>query len=154
MDTLLPTVNGQLVRWSPRTVVLVGPHCVPAAESYTEIVACIDGSPISEAVAELAGAWAAAFGTPMRILHVADPRTVLAGAPPIARRYVERLAGRVAAAHGVDSYVTMLTDQSAAKAIVRWAQVHPTTVLVMASSERAHLTGSSEEPSWTSSAIR
>ena len=69
----------------------------------------------------------------MRILHVTDPRTVVAGATPPASRYVERLAGRVATAHGVHSHVTMLNDRSAAKAIVRWAQVHPTTLLMMAS---------------------
>ena len=133
VDTLLPTVTGQLVRWSPRPVVLVGPHCVPTAEPYAEMVACIDGSQISEAVADLAGSWAAVLGAPMRILHVTDPRTVVAGAAPLASRYVERLAGRVATAHGVYSHVTMLNDRSAAKAIVRWAEVHPTTLLMMAS---------------------
>ena len=133
MDTLLPTVTGQLVRWSPRTVVLVGPRCEAATEPYTEMVACIDGSAISESVADLAGAWAAAFGAHARILYVNDPATAIAGAPSIASRYLQRLAARVAQRHGVSIPVTALSDKHPATAIVRWARAHPATLLMMAS---------------------
>lgn len=133
VDTLLPTVTGRLVRWSPCTVVLVGPHCEPATKPYTEVVACIDGSSISESVCDLAGSWAAAFGVSAGVLTSTDPATAIAGAPPIASRYVHRLAARVGRAHDVATTVTLLSDAHPAKAIVRWARAHPTTLLVMAS---------------------
>ena len=79
----------------PRTVVLVGPRCEAATEPYEEVVACIDGSAISQSVTALAGTWAAAFGARARLLHVTDPATAIAKAPSIASRYLQRLAARI-----------------------------------------------------------
>ncbi len=138
IDTVAPTTTGQMLRWSPRTVVLVGPHCRPD-EPFDAIVGCIDGSLISEAVAELTGSWARAFGVPARLLAVVDPDVADAG-PPVIGRYIERLATRIARRHGIAADARIVSGTEVAATICDWAENHPGALLVMAS----HGTGLSE----------
>ncbi len=143
VDTLIPTVTGQIIRWSPRAVVLVGPRCRPPETGrYSQIVACIDGSLISEAVAELAARWAADFGLPAFILEVVEPGTNVVGAPSIANRYVDRLSARLAKQHKIVVTGETIDHARASIAIRQWADAHTEAILVMAS----HGRGMSEQP--------
>ena len=143
VDTLTPTVTGQIIRWSPRAVVLVGPRCRPPETGrYSHIVACIDGSLISEAVAELAARWAADFGLPAFILEVVEPGTSVVGAPSIANRYVDRLSARLAKQHKIVVTGETIDHARASTAIRQWADAHSEAILVMAS----HGRGMSEQP--------
>lgn len=139
-DTLTPTVTGQIIRWSPRTVVLVGPRARLSPDGFDEVVGCIDGSLISEAVAELTGLWAAGLNRPGRLLQVVDPATRMPGTSTIADRYVGRLATRTAARHDVCLQAEVIEGAAVASRIVEWAKEHPAALLVMAS----HGTGLSE----------
>ncbi len=133
VETLMPTTTGQVIRWSPRTVVLVGPHCRPADGTYSEIVGCVDGSLVSESVAELAAFWAHSFGVSVRILEVAEPEATPDRSASVADRYVRRLAERVALHHGVDATGETIEDTNVSAAIRHWAEDHPKALLVMAS---------------------
>ncbi len=140
VDTVMPTTTGQIIRWSPSVVVLTGPHCRAPRSAFSEIVGCIDGSLISEAVAEMTGAWAAAFGLPARLLEVVDPATRVPATRSIAGRYIDRLSARVARHHNIPVTGETIDDPRVASAIRRWADAHPDALLMMAS----HGTGLSE----------
>jgi nucleotide-binding universal stress UspA family protein len=133
IDTLAPTTTGQIVRWSPRPAVLVGPRCEPPIDSYAEIAGWVDGSLVSEAVAALVGLWARALGLTGRVIHVEDPASAIPGSVSIASRYVDRLAARVSDHHGVAVAGETIADAHAAVAIRTWAAKHPDSLLVMAS---------------------
>jgi nucleotide-binding universal stress UspA family protein len=82
--------------WTPR------PRRWPEPLSVPRIVACVDGSPTSEQVLPLAGAWARALGMAMTILTVADDSPELLtgrgqslyGADGAAETYIESLVER------------------------------------------------------------
>jgi nucleotide-binding universal stress UspA family protein len=132
-DAFLSTTTGQLIRWSPRTVVLVGPHCVLPDGQYCEIAGFVDGSLVSESVAELVGQWAQALGVPAHIIEVVEPTTNVPGSTSVADHYVNRLAARVARQHGIPTMGQTLDDSDVVSAIRDWADLHPNALLVLAS---------------------
>lgn len=142
IDTVHPTITGRVLRWSPRLVVLVGPNGTVPEFGFSEVIACVDGSLVSEAVAEVAGTWAHRFGLAARILEVIDPADELPDATPVGRRYVQRLAARIERDHGVVAIGTTVEDTDASRAIRTWSEADPAALFVMAShgiglSERA-----------------
>ncbi len=132
VDGVVPTETGRVIRWSPRPVVLVGPHCTGRSSGFSEVVACVDGSLVSESVAELAASWATALGIAVRVLEVTDPATTPRGATPIARSYVQRLATRLERRHGIDCNAETVEDVLPGPGIRHWASAHPDALLVMA----------------------
>jgi nucleotide-binding universal stress UspA family protein len=130
-EGVVHTPMGRIMRWSPRPVV-VGAHCRHPVTPFTEVVACVDGSLVSEAVGELAARWAGALRIPVRVLEVVDPTTVPAGATPPAASYVARLATRLGTRHGISASGETLVAGRAATAICDWAETHPGALLVMA----------------------
>ena len=133
IDTLAPTLTGQMIRWSPRTVVLVGPHCLPPDGAYSEIAGWIDGSLMSEAVAHLVGKWAQAFALPGALLQVDVPLGVGPDVPSAVSGYVDRLAARTSYRWGTTVLGETINDDRIAHTIVHWAKQHPEALLVMAS---------------------
>jgi nucleotide-binding universal stress UspA family protein len=132
-DAFLSTTTGQLIRWSPRTVVLVGPHCVLPDAEYCEIAGFVDGSLISESVAELVGQWAQSLGLPAHIIEVVEPTTNVPGSTSVADHYVNRLAGRVSRQHGIPTMGQTIDNADVVSAIREWADIHPNALLVLAS---------------------
>lgn len=142
IDTLMPTITGATLRWSHRTVVLVGPRCAPTSDRFSEIVACVDGSIMSDAVVDVAAGWARAFGTRLRLLEVVDPSTTVPGALSLVSRYLGRLADLVAEHHHVGSTTSRLEAADAARALRDWADDHGDALMVMG----AHGAGLSPHP--------
>lgn len=140
IDTVSPTLTGQLIRWSPRTVVLVGPHCVSPNGAYREIAGWIDGSLLSEAVAHLVGEWARAFDLPGTLLHVDVPLDAAPDVPSVVSGYVDRLAARTSYRWGATVLGQTVDNDRVVHAIVHWAKSHPEALLVMGS----HGTGLSD----------
>ena len=134
VDTLMPTTTGQVIRWSPQTVVLVGPHCMATEGPYSSIAAWVDGSLISEAVAELTGLWARAFGLPAHVLQVVGPETTTPARAPSApgTSDVLRIEWLVITTSPLTGE-TIETAKTPATAIREWAETHADALLVMAS---------------------
>ncbi|MGD9995926.1 MAG: universal stress protein [Ilumatobacteraceae bacterium] len=132
-DILATTVTGATLRSSHDPVVLVGPRCDGVAARFAEVAACIDGSRASDAVVDLAATWAAAFAVPLRIIEVVEPSTTIPGAPGAPARLVDRLADRVARAHGITASSLVIESPDAAAAVRDWADDHPNSLLVMGS---------------------
>ena len=132
-DTVLSSITGRVLRWSPRPVVLIGPHARPPEFGFSEVIACVDGSLVSEAVADLAGTWARLLGVAARILEVVDPDSLLPGSSSVESRYVHRLAARVERRHGVVAMGTTIVDGDAARSIRTWSSADPAALFVMAS---------------------
>jgi nucleotide-binding universal stress UspA family protein len=69
---------GPFAERPPEFVSRRSPAPLPVPLSIPHLVACVDGSPSSEAVLPVAAAWAVALGMSLTILTVADP-----GLPPL-----------------------------------------------------------------------
>jgi nucleotide-binding universal stress UspA family protein len=77
---LLGSVATALLQRSRDPIVAIGPHALddagaprPNPSFVGRLVACVDGSPASEAVLPVAAAWARVLGMSMTILTVAEP---------------------------------------------------------------------------------
>jgi nucleotide-binding universal stress UspA family protein len=92
VGSLVGSVARSLIERSRSPIVAVGPFAerppefvsrrspapLPVPLSIPRLVACVDGSPSSEAVLPVAAAWSVALGMSLTILTVADP-----GLPPL-----------------------------------------------------------------------
>lgn len=71
-------------------VLLFGPHHSEAAP-LTRVLACIDGSDLSETILPAACRWARAAGVPLWLVHVVEPQVSAAGGA-MDSNYVHRVA--------------------------------------------------------------
>jgi nucleotide-binding universal stress UspA family protein len=133
VDTIATTVTGATLRASHDPVVLVGPRCDALSARFGEVAACIDGSSASDAVVELAAAWASAWAVPLRILEVTEPSATVPGSPGAPRRFVDRLADRVGRARDVAASSIVIEAPDPATALRDWTDDHPDALLVMGS---------------------
>jgi nucleotide-binding universal stress UspA family protein len=71
---LLGSITEDVLRQSPRPVLVVGPRYQRRRWGDDEmLVACVDGSAFSEQAIAPAAQWSGALGLPMRLVQVADP---------------------------------------------------------------------------------
>ena len=73
-QVVLGSVSGDVVRSSPRPVLVVGPHARPPVGSG--VLVCVHGPP--ERVGSPAAAWTSALGGPAWVVAVTDAEEVLA----------------------------------------------------------------------------
>jgi nucleotide-binding universal stress UspA family protein len=83
---VLGSITEDVLRASPRPVLVVGPRCERRRWGDDEmVVACVDGSAFSEQAIAPAAQWSAALGLPMRLVHVVEstrapaPNTISGG---------------------------------------------------------------------------
>jgi nucleotide-binding universal stress UspA family protein len=101
---LVGSVAAALLHDSELPTLLIGPRATVDETGSKRLVACVDGTPASEALIPVAAAWATALGLAMSIVTVAEP------VPESIRE-----AGRYARMFGpdidADRYVADLVDQ-------------------------------------------
>lgn len=69
--SLLGSVAEDVLARLTDPILLIGQHCDPEASPVTgEVVVCVDGSTLSEAMIDWGAEWAATFGQPLRLLQV------------------------------------------------------------------------------------
>jgi nucleotide-binding universal stress UspA family protein len=98
---LLGTVAEEVLRLARGPVVLVGPRVeLESGGDAGTVVACVDGSPVSEGALPTAAAWARHLGAPLELVHVVEPThpyPVAGSAPDFTDSgYLAALANRVA----------------------------------------------------------
>lgn len=114
---------------TPEPVLMFGPH---HGEPYdlTRVLACVDGSPLSEAVLPVATDWAGAAGVPLWLVHVIDPKVSIA-AGGADSNYVQRLAHDLADT-GLDIEFDVLHGDDAGESISNYANGEAGTLSVLA----------------------
>ncbi len=139
------SIAEQVVRNSPRPVVLVGPRADPSlTRELSRIVVPVDGSQLSEAALGPAGVLSELLELPVWIVTVvaaADERAFVAemgvGATGAETGYVRLLARTLAREHGVDGQYDVLHGEHPADAILDFAS--PDGVVVMTTHGRSGL---------------
>ena len=82
---LLGSITEEVLRKSPRPVLVVGPRFEPRPwRQDGMVVACVDGSPYSEQALPVAAEWSATFGSQLWLVHVAAPTWVRRTSSPAA----------------------------------------------------------------------
>jgi nucleotide-binding universal stress UspA family protein len=101
---LVGSVTNEVAARSLAPIVAVGPRVDPGHAFDGRVVACVDGSPASEAGLPLVAAWAAALELPLSIITVAEPVP-----EPVTR------GGRYRRMHGpdvdADAYIAALVER-------------------------------------------
>ena len=90
---LLGSITEEVLRKSPRPVLVVGPRIEASAlASGRQVVACVDGSPYSEQASLSRPEWSATFGVPRWLVHVAAPTGLVATGDVSEFGHLKRLA--------------------------------------------------------------
>ncbi len=132
---VLGSVAEEVVATSPRTVVLVGPHCREDWDApATEVLVGVDGSERSELVAAEARDWARDLGAGLRAATVIHPLDVPDAEHPgaLTGPIEERLRAR-----GVDVHVAVLRASLPAAALVDYANDVGASMIAMTAHARA-----------------
>lgn len=132
---MLGSVAEDVVAASPRTVVLVGPHCRDDWDApATDVLLAVDGSERSELVGVEARDWARDLGAGLRAAIVIHPLDVPDAEYPdaLARPIEERLRAR-----DVDARVAILRATLPAAALVDYANDLGASMIAMAAHARA-----------------
>ncbi len=135
-EALVGSVTEAVLRTLGRPVLVVGPR-VPEDVSLGSgwIVACLDGSGLSERTLGPARAWSTSLGLPLYLAQVAEPTTPVAAAATsdvVEAGHLVSLAHRVGGVEGWD----VLHDEDPAHGLAGFAATTPVAVLVMASHGR------------------
>ena len=150
--TVIGSTARDIMEWCRGPAVVVGPAVVqsdPVVATATSplevdhLVACVDGTPISESGLHVAAAWAHALGMKLTIVTVAEPcpPPVRIGAPwrrhhgpnEDADEYVRRLGEQWALeAPGLDTFV-VYDAISAAAGLKDYLAAHPTGLIAVTS---------------------
>ncbi len=134
--TMLPSVTAQVLAAVPRPAAVFGPACAPAGR-IDRVIACVDGSELAGQALPVAVGLARQLGVPLTLVEVVDPgwRT-----PQDA---IEAATVRKAAyelrAQGVDASWEVLHGRHVGEAIAEWANVHPGTIIALATHGRGGL---------------
>jgi nucleotide-binding universal stress UspA family protein len=132
---VLGSVAEDVVASSPRTVVLVGPHCRDDWDApATDVLVAVDGSERSELVALEARDWAHALGGGLCAAIVIHPLDVPDAEHPetLAGPIEERLRAR-----GVDAHVAVLRGSLPAGALADYANDVEASMIAMTAHARA-----------------
>jgi nucleotide-binding universal stress UspA family protein len=130
---LLGSITEEVLRKSPRPVLVVGPRFEPRPwrEDGT-VVACVDGSPYSEQALPVAAEWSATFGSQLWLVHVATPTDLVAPGDVNEFGYLKHLAG-----HFGNANFDVLHSRHPANELAELADRWPVNVMVMATHGRS-----------------
>lgn len=130
--TLAGGVTDAVVRTAGVPVLLVGPHVPPDAGcDRGRVVACTDGSPLSERVLPTAHRWSRAFGLPLWLVEVTPPEGAAGGAGDSRDASGRRLAQLARSMPGVAGW-RVVHDRHPARALAALAGAGPVALLVTA----------------------
>jgi nucleotide-binding universal stress UspA family protein len=136
-DLVVGSVAQDVLRRHDGATMLVGPRAA-GADDFASVVACLDGSRAAEAVLPLAAGVAAGLGVPLELLQVL-PLPGVRPDLPAAGSYLDALATRVHAAHGVEVVPEVRFDQRPAAAIERFLVERHNPVVAMTTRGRHDL---------------
>lgn len=133
---LLGSVTTDLLALLAAPVLVIGPACADEV-TFTggRLLACTDGSALSEAIVPVAAAWCGAFGLEPWLTTVVAPNGTLDDLPGISdsaeANYVRALSATLAD-RGLDAAWEVLHDRHPAEAIVSLAGSLPASVVALA----------------------
>ncbi len=126
--TLIGSVTEQVVRLSPRPVMVIGPACPDAPIDGGAVVACLDGSPLAERTLPVAARWAAGTNAELWVVQVIPD-----DAPPADdERYLRGVAAGYSPARA-----DVLHGSDAAEVLVEFGERGRAAVLVLATRGRS-----------------
>jgi len=136
-ERVFHSVSADIVRRSTDPLVLVGPAVrVDPRPGFTEILACVDGSPLTPRIAAVAARWGRALGVKVRMYRAVPDRIVTASAWSTLVRLASTLTS-----FGVDVVPEAVAADDAADAILRAAGELASPMVAIgahARAERAH----------------
>jgi nucleotide-binding universal stress UspA family protein len=116
-EWLFQSVSADIIRRSTRPVLLVGPEVeIDPRPTFTEILACIHGSPLTPRVASTAAMWSRLLDAKVRLLDVVDQRADMAAAWEPTKRLATTLTRL-----GAETMPEVLVADDAAGAILHTA---------------------------------
>jgi len=133
-ELVLGSVASSLIRHAPSPVLVVGPNAGVDDVRFESLVACVDGTPLSEQIVQPAVQLARALAMKCWLLEVLDPD----GLPTpdvLDTAYVHRLADQRRAQEG-DELDWEVVHGAAAPSIVRFAQDLPASIIAMSTHAR------------------
>lgn len=134
---LLGSITDEVLRNSPRPVLVVGPRFEPRPwRENGMVVACVDGSPFSEQALPAAAKWSATFGSPLWLVQVVAPHRTPADL--VARGDVNECAYlKHLAEHFGNGNFDVLHGRHPASELAELANGWPVNVMVMATHGRS-----------------
>ncbi len=134
LTVLLGSVSGEIIEKSRKPVLLIGPKA-RSSDTYTRVIACVDGSEFAEKIVREAEAWAKALDIPLWLVEVVDPDPNLG---TIETNYVHNVARRLKD-DGVALEWDVLHSRNPAKAILDWVGDDAGVLLALATHGRTGL---------------
>ena len=148
-EALLGSVAEGVLRASAGPVLVVGPHCRAGKMRFERLVACVDGSAMSEAILPLAASWSRAFDMKLWLTHVIEPDAAVmlaakqgelsaGGADVVEDNYLRAMATDIRHQGVVPDWEVLHGDDPAA-AIVDHAEAVQASVLALTTHGRTGL---------------
>jgi nucleotide-binding universal stress UspA family protein len=126
-EWLFHSASAELVRRSAEPLVLVGPETrLDPRPTFTDVLACVDGSSLTPRIASAAAAWSRLLEAKVRLLRVVHDQSDLASA----RSGTQRLASTFTRL-GVDAVSEVILAGDPAQAILRAAGDLASPLLVL-----------------------
>jgi len=135
---LLGSIASAVLDASSEPVLLVGPHHGDPSP-IQRVLACIDGSELSEAILPAACRWARAAGAPLWLVHTVEPNASL-DLGKADSNYVQRVAEELDT-EGIDVEFDVLHGDHPGRSIADFANLHPGTLTALATHGRSGLQG-------------
>jgi nucleotide-binding universal stress UspA family protein len=147
-EAVLGSVAKHIMQGTDAPLVLVGPRCREAPLSFARLMACVDGSSVSEEILPLAASWASSLGMQLWLAHVVEPEAAEALAEALERfgltpsddvredNYLRLVAGDLARG-GVEANWDVLHGHDPARAIVDYANAQALSLLALSTHGRS-----------------
>lgn len=132
-SAVLGSTAASVLGLSPDPIVLFGPHHAHGG-SLTRVVACVDGSELSESILPAAVRWARAGGVPLWLVHVVE----VVGAGAAEANYLKRVS-RSLDTSGLDIEFDVLHGDSPGRAIGDFANAEAGALTALATHGRTGL---------------
>jgi nucleotide-binding universal stress UspA family protein len=146
-EALLGSVAKHVIQGTDAPLVLVGPRCREAPLHFERLMACVDGSSVSEEILPLAASWASSLGMQLWLANVVEPKAAAALAEALERfgsapaddvredNYL-RLVVAELAHQGVEASWDVLHGHDPARAIVDYANAQALSLLALSTHGR------------------
>lgn len=135
-STLIGSSAAAVLQMSDDAVLLYGPHHEGSGR-LTRVLACVDGSDLSEAILPNAVRWARAAGVPLRLVQVIEPAAAAAvGAADT--QYLHNLLVDLDT-EGIEISFDDLHDDHPGRSIADYANLEPGTLTALATHGRTGL---------------
>ena len=141
-QALFGSVAEEILRRAPAPVLLVGPSVPDDPTPLAELIVCLDGSALANAILPFAAAWARDLHLDVVLVRVAeaDPKSPLPESDPVARDLadLQHIASELEPTGG-SVRCQVLHHPRAAEAIVEFARNHPRALLALTTHGRTGL---------------